>query len=47
MPNKQPKKRSVLLPIAQLHTFEGYPYKVLDNEEIDALTERIKKQSIL
>ena len=47
MINEQPKKKSALLPIAQLRTFEGHPYKVLDNDEMDALTESIKEQGIL
>lgn len=47
MINEQPKKKSALLPISQLRTFEGHPYKVLDNEEMEALTESIKEQGIL
>lgn len=47
MVNEQPKKKSALLPISQLRTFEGHPYKVLDNEEMDSLTESIKEQGIL
>lgn len=47
MTNEQPKKRSALLPIVQLHAFEGHPYKVLDNEEMDSLVESIKAQGIL
>lgn len=47
MINEQPKKKSALLPISQLRTFEGHPYKVLDNEEMDTLTESIQEQGIL
>ncbi len=47
MINEQPKKKSALLPVSQLHTFEGHPYKVLDNEEMDSLVESIKEQGIL
>ena len=47
MINEQPKKKSALLPISQLCTFEGHPYKVLDNEEMDSLAESIKDQGIL
>lgn len=47
MTNEQPKKKSALLPITQLHTFEGHPFKVLDNEEMDSLVESIKEQGIL
>lgn len=47
MTNEQPKKESALLPITQLHAFEGHPFKVLDNEEMDSLVESIKEQGIL
>lgn len=47
MINEQPKRKSALLPISQLRTFEGHPYKVLDNEEMDALTESVKEQGIM
>lgn len=30
---------SIVIPIAKLHPFEGHPYKVLDNEEMEMLTE--------
>lgn len=35
------------IPIEQLHPFEGHPYNVIDNEEMDALTESIMKQGVL
>ena len=38
---------SIVIPIAKLHTFEGHPYKVLDNEEMEALTESIHSEGIL
>ena len=47
MINEQPKKKSVLLPVCQLHAFDGHSYKVLDNEEMAVLTESIKEQGIL
>lgn len=47
MTNEQPKKKSALLPITQLHTFEGHPFKVLDDEEMDSLVGSIKEQGIL
>lgn len=47
MMNEQPKKKSALLPITQLHAFEGHPYKVLANEEMDSLVESVKEQGIL
>ncbi len=36
-----------LLKITSLHPFDGHPYKVQDNEEMDALTESIKENGIL
>ena len=47
MINEQPKKKSALLPVCQLHAFDGHSYKVLDNEEMAVLTESIKEQGIL
>ena len=47
MTSEQLKKKSSLLPISQLHTFEGHPYKVLANEEMDSLVESVKEQGIL
>lgn len=47
MTNEQSKKKSALLSITQLHTFEGHPFKALDNEEMDTLVESIKTQGIL
>ena len=38
---------SIVIPIAKLHPFEGHPYKVLDNEEMEALTESIHSEGIL
>ena len=37
----------IAIPIAKLHSFEGHPYKVLDNEEMEALTESIHAEGIL
>lgn len=37
----------IAIPIEKLHPFEGYPYKVLDNEEMEALTESIHTEGIL
>ena len=37
----------IAIPIAKLHPFEGHPYKVLDNEEMEALTESIHVEGIL
>ena len=33
--------------IEKLHSFEGHPYKVLDNEEMEALTESVQTEGIL
>lgn len=33
--------------ICDLKTFEGHPYKVIDNEEMDALTESIREHGIM
>ena len=33
--------------IEKLHPFEGHPYKVLDNEEMEVLTESIQAEGIL
>ena len=35
------------IPITKLHAFEGHPYKVLDNEEMDSLTESIRENGVL
>ena len=37
----------IAIPIAKLHSFEGHPYKVLDNEEMEALTESIHTEGVL
>ena len=37
----------IVIPIAKLHPFEGHPYKVLDNEEMEALTESVLNEGIL
>ena len=34
------------IPIAKLHPFEGHPYKVLDNEEMNALIESIQANGV-
>lgn len=40
-------KAPVNIPTEKIHSFEGHPYKVLDNEEMAVLTESIKEQGIL
>lgn len=37
----------VSIPVSKLHPFEGHPYKVLDNEEMNTLIESIQSQGIL
>ena len=38
---------SVKMDIGKLHPFEGHPFKVQDNQEMDALVESIQSQGIL
>ena len=40
-------KAPVNIPIEKIHSFDGHPYKVLDNEEMALLTESIKEHGIL
>ena len=35
------------IPVSKLHPFEGHPYKVLDNDEMNTLIESIQTQGIL
>jgi ParB family chromosome partitioning protein len=35
------------VPISKLHPFEGHPYKVLDDAEMDELTESIREHGIM
>lgn len=42
-----PKKRAANIKVDKLHTFEGHPFKVLDNEDMEVLTESIREQGIL
>ena len=37
----------IAIPIEKLHLFEGHPYKVLDNQELEALTESVYTEGIL
>ena len=43
--NKLCKSTAIL--VEKLHPFEGHPYKVLDNEEMEALAESIHTEGIL
>lgn len=40
-------KTPIAIPVSKLHPFEGHPYKVLDNEEMNTLIESIQTQGIL
>ena len=37
----------IAIPITKLHPFKGHPYKILDNEEMETLTESIHTEGIL
>ena len=41
------KQGPVQIPLGRLHRFPGHPYKVEDNEEMEALAESIREQGIL
>ena len=41
------KQGPVQIPLGRLHRFPGHPYKVQDNEEMDALTESIREYGVL
>lgn len=45
--NNPPKKKAANIPTDKLHTFEGHPFQVIDNEEMDNLAESIKTQGII
>lgn len=44
---KATTRNSIVIPIAKLHPFEGHPYKVLDNEEMEMLTESVQNEGVL
>ncbi len=46
MANKK-LKSAVNIPLEKIRPFEGHPYKVLDNEEMNALIESVQEQGIL
>ena len=46
MANKK-LKSAVNIPLEKIRPFEGHPYKVIDNEEMNALIESIQEQGIL
>lgn len=42
-----PRKKAANIKVDKLRTFEGHPFKVIDNEDMEALAESIKTQSII
>lgn len=42
-----PKKKAANIRVDKIHTFEGHPFQVIDNEEMDNLAESIKAQGII
>lgn len=42
-----PKKKAANIGVDKLLTFEGHPFKVLDDEDMEVLTESIKQQGII
>lgn len=46
MANKK-LKSAVNIPLEKIRPFEGHPYKVIDNDEMNALIESIQEQGIL
>lgn len=47
MQNELKKQATVQIPLGRLHRFPGHPYKVEDNEEMEALAESIREYGIL
>lgn len=43
----RPKAKAAKIPLEKLHSFEGHPYKVRDNEEMEALADSIRENGIL
>ncbi|MDD4495481.1 MAG: ParB/RepB/Spo0J family partition protein, partial [Eubacteriales bacterium] len=41
------KPSPVNIPVEKLHPFEGHPYKVLDDDEMDMLIESVKQHGFL
>ena len=42
-----PKKKAANIGVDKLRTFEGHPFKVLDDEDMEVLVESIKTQGII
>ena len=45
--NTELKAKAAKLPVTALHPFKDHPYKVQDNEEMDALVESIRENGIM
>ena len=45
--NNPPKKKAANIQVDKLRTFEGHPFKVQDDEDMDNLTESIRQQDII
>ena len=45
--NNPPKKKAANIQVDKLRTFEGHPFKVQDDEDMDNLTESIRQQGII
>ena len=39
--------KSIAIPVEKLYPFEGHPYKVLDDEEMEMLTESVQNEGVL
>ncbi len=44
---KQSNNTPVMIPASKIHPFKGHPYKVLDNDEMDALVNSILEQGVM
>ena len=42
-----PKKKAANIRVDKLHTFEGHPFQVVDNEEMESLAKSIQAQGII
>ena len=44
---KETNRTPVMIPVDKLRPFEGHPYKVIDNDEMNSLIESIQEQGIM
>ena len=44
---KETNRIPVMIPVSKLRPFEGHPYKVQDNDEVNSLIESIQERGIL